>query len=86
MSVNKHSKCEWHRLWQIKLIRWTVEWNEIKWNMNDKVCRRKWDKTWTMKCGLKEMRWNMNNKVDNVRVFTCRLVADKCYHSSSSFK
>ena len=54
--------------------------------MNDKVCRRKWDKTWTMKCGLKEMRWNMNNKVDNVRVFTCRLVADKCYHSSSSFK
>ena len=39
-----------------------------------------------MKCGLKEMGWNMNNKVDNVRAFTCRLVADKCYHSSSSFK
>ena len=27
---------------------------------------RKWDKTWTMKCGLKEIRWNMNNEVDNV--------------------
>ena len=21
---------------------------------------RKWDKTWTVKCGLKEIRWNKN--------------------------
>ena len=27
---------------------------------------RKWDETWTMKCGLKEIRWNMNNEVDSV--------------------
>ena len=28
------------------------------------VDSRKWDGTWTMKCGLKEIRWNMNNEVD----------------------
>ena len=30
------------------------------------VYSRKWDETWTLKCGLKEFRWNMNNQVDNV--------------------
>ena len=27
---------------------------------------RKWDETWTMKCGLTDMIWNMNNGVNNV--------------------
>ena len=27
---------------------------------------RKWDETWTMKCGLRDMIWNMNNDVNNV--------------------
>ena len=27
---------------------------------------RKWDETWTMKCGLTDMIWNMNNEVNNV--------------------
>ena len=32
---------------------------------------RKWDETWTIKCGLKELRWNMNNEVDNVTFNNC---------------
>ena len=35
---------------QMKHERWNVDW-------------KKWDKTWTIKCGLKEMWWNMNNEV-----------------------
>ena len=35
---------------------WSVDW-------------RKWDETWTMKCGLKEMRWNINNEVDHVTLY-----------------
>ena len=27
---------------------------------------RKWDETWTMKCGLRDMIWNINNDVNNV--------------------
>ena len=44
-----------YKLKEIKMKhdQWSVDW-------------RKWDETWTMKCGLKEMRWKMNNEVDNV--------------------
>ena len=30
---------------------------------------RKWDETWTMKCGLRDMIWNMNNDVNNVTIY-----------------
>ena len=41
-----------------------VKMKHDQWNMD----WRKWDETWTIKCGLKEIRWNMNmnNEVDDV--------------------
>ena len=41
-----------------------IKMKHDQWNMD----WRKWDETWTIKCGLKEIRWNMNmnNEVDDV--------------------
>ena len=38
---------------KMKHDQWNVDW-------------RKWDETWTMKCGMKEIRSNINNEIDNV--------------------
>ena len=54
-------------------MRWTVvgEMKEMDCGLKEikmkhdqwSVDYRKWDETWTMKCGLTELRWNMNNEV-----------------------
>ena len=49
VNMNQMDYGRWNE-WDMKHDQWHVDW-------------RKWDETWTMKCGLKEMGWNMNNEV-----------------------
>ena len=56
---------------KMKHHQWSVDW-------------RKWNETWTVKCGLKETRWNMNNEVDNVTLgntLSNPCVTDGCWFS-----
>ena len=52
-NKNETWSMKWTEGNEMKHEQWSVDW-------------RKWDETWTMKCGVKGIRWNMNNEVDNV--------------------